>query len=287
MANYLLRRQASRTDTDGETRGGAIPQPTGALSSALFEGALRAAARPSYRGVLQLALNHPPGAFVTGFFSASWLASFLLVPMLGPKIFFPRSRFGADPDARSPAGRKRASRTVPTCSAGSRTPSVESFLPAEFGHAGRQRRHAPSAVINLSYNKHRHRGLAGRRYPDLAEARSTVRLPNNVRRLREEAAPAASRESPFSFLPADIVSQILNFGAPAPIDLQVPRTPICLRISNTRTSCCAVSALVPGIVRCAYPGVSGQPRLQRRRGSGRARQYVGLTEARRHETACW
>jgi hypothetical protein len=25
----------------------------------------------------------------------------------------------------------------------------------------------------------------------------------------------------FSFLPADIVSQILNFGAPAPIDLQV------------------------------------------------------------------
>jgi len=25
----------------------------------------------------------------------------------------------------------------------------------------------------------------------------------------------------FAFLPADIVSQILNFGAPAPIDLQV------------------------------------------------------------------
>ncbi len=27
--------------------------------------------------------------------------------------------------------------------------------------------------------------------------------------------------STFSFLPADIVSQILNFGAPAPIDVQV------------------------------------------------------------------
>jgi hypothetical protein len=25
----------------------------------------------------------------------------------------------------------------------------------------------------------------------------------------------------FAFLPADIVSQILNFGAPAPIDVQV------------------------------------------------------------------
>jgi hypothetical protein len=28
----------------------------------------------------------------------------------------------------------------------------------------------------------------------------------------------------FSFLPADIVSQILNFGAPAPIDLQFAAT---------------------------------------------------------------
>jgi len=41
-----------------------------------------------------------------------------------------------------------------------------------------------------------------------------------VKRLRRELA----REFPavaFSFLPADIVSQILNFGAPAAIDVQV------------------------------------------------------------------
>ena len=35
--------------------------------------------------------------------------------------------------------------------------------------------------------------------------------------LPQDAFPGST----FSFLPADIISQILNFGAPAPIDLQV------------------------------------------------------------------
>lgn len=41
-----------------------------------------------------------------------------------------------------------------------------------------------------------------------------------VRRLRE-VLPNAFPGSTFSFLPADIISQILNFGAPAPIDVMV------------------------------------------------------------------
>jgi multidrug efflux pump subunit AcrB len=41
-----------------------------------------------------------------------------------------------------------------------------------------------------------------------------------VRALRERL-PRAFPGSTFAFLPADIISQILNFGAPAPIDLQV------------------------------------------------------------------
>ena len=43
------------------------------------------------------------------------------------------------------------------------------------------------------------------------------------------AQPAARRSFParrFRFLPADIVSQILNFGLPAPIDVQVPSATI-------------------------------------------------------------
>src|SRR5260370_10247606 len=41
-----------------------------------------------------------------------------------------------------------------------------------------------------------------------------------VNRLRDQL-PRRFPGMSFSFLPADIVSQILNFGAPAPIDLQI------------------------------------------------------------------
>ena len=41
-----------------------------------------------------------------------------------------------------------------------------------------------------------------------------------VRRLREDL-PRAFPGTTFSFPPADIISQILNFGTPAPIDMQV------------------------------------------------------------------
>src|SRR6202008_4812999 len=43
---------------------------------------------------------------------------------------------------------------------------------------------------------------------------------NYVRLLRQQL-PRRFPGMTFAFLPADIVSQILNFGAPAPIDLQV------------------------------------------------------------------
>ncbi|SFK61591.1 efflux RND transporter permease subunit [Methylocapsa palsarum] len=43
------------------------------------------------------------------------------------------------------------------------------------------------------------------------------------KRLREEL-PKAFPEATFSFLPADIVTQILNFGIPAPIDVQIVGT---------------------------------------------------------------
>ena len=44
--------------------------------------------------------------------------------------------------------------------------------------------------------------------------------PRLVNRLRE-ALPREFPGATFAFLPADIVTQILNFGLPAPIDVQV------------------------------------------------------------------
>ena len=63
----------------------------------------------------------------------------------------------------------------------------------------------------------------GRRHPDLAEARSTRPTADYVKHLRESCR-ALFPGATFSFLPADIVSQILNFGAPAPIDVQIVGT---------------------------------------------------------------
>ena len=61
----------------------------------------------------------------------------------------------------------------------------------------------------------------GRRYPDHAEGRPRGRAAG----LREgDCARQLPRQFPgttFAFLPADIVTQILNFGLPAPIDVQV------------------------------------------------------------------
>src|SRR5262249_4528579 len=66
-----------------------------------------------------------------------------------------------------------------------------------------------------------------------------------VRRLREEL-PRRFPGLTFSFLPADIVSQILNFGAPSPIDLQV-------RGNNLEANFAYANQLLAGIRR--IPGV--------------------------------
>jgi multidrug efflux pump subunit AcrB len=77
----------------------------------------------------------------------------------------------------------------------------------------------PVSGINLAYSTS---GQVGE-----ADADVLISLKGNhrptaeiVRRLRLEL-PRAFPGVTFSFLPADIVSQILNFGAPAPIDVQV------------------------------------------------------------------
>ena len=86
----------------------------------------------------------------------------------------------------------------------------------------------PYSGINLTYSNSAPIGAGRRRHPGRARGATTA-----DRRLRpraaRRAARRASRACTFSFLPADIVSQILNFGLPAPIDVQIvgqqPRRP--------------------------------------------------------------
>ena len=75
----------------------------------------------------------------------------------------------------------------------------------------------------------------------------------------------------FSFLPADIISQILNFGAPAPIDLQIRGPNRRRTISPMRRSCCARLRHVPGLVDARIQQALNYPGVQRRCRSHRAR----------------
>jgi multidrug efflux pump subunit AcrB len=77
----------------------------------------------------------------------------------------------------------------------------------------------PPSSINLAYNS---TGVIGTQDGDIQIALRKEHRPTAeyVRALRD-LLPRTFPDTTFSFPPADIVSQILNFGAPAPIDLQI------------------------------------------------------------------
>src|SRR6202044_51581 len=77
----------------------------------------------------------------------------------------------------------------------------------------------PISGINMTYNN---TGTIGTQDGEIQIKLNDGHRPTAeyVRSLREEL-PARFPGTTFSFLPADIISQILNFGAPAPIELQI------------------------------------------------------------------
>src|SRR5260370_4941891 len=77
----------------------------------------------------------------------------------------------------------------------------------------------PISGINMTYNN---TGVIGPQDGDIQIKLKQDHRPTNdyVQALREQL-PRMFPGISFPFLPADIVSQILNFGAPAPIDLQI------------------------------------------------------------------
>ena len=97
-----------------------------------------------------------------------------------------------------------------------------------------------------------------------------------VRRLRD-VLPRRFPGTTFSFLPADIVSQILNFGAPAPIDLQVRGNDLRADYSFANKLLAKIRH-VPGVVDARIQQSARQPtidvNIDRTRG-----QYTGVTAA--------
>ncbi|MEG3177612.1 efflux RND transporter permease subunit [Sphingomonas sp. RB3P16] len=170
--------------------------------------------RLGYGGLLEKALAVPK-PFLIGF-SAIVALSFLLLPFLGQN-FFPSVDAGAMAiHVRAPVG----SRIEDTSAEFDRIARhIRGVIPASDLVSVVDNIGLPVSSINTTYNNS---GTVGPQDGDILVQLSKDHAPtaDYVRTLREQL-PKAFPGTQFSFLPADITSQILNFGAPAPIDIQV------------------------------------------------------------------
>jgi multidrug efflux pump subunit AcrB len=268
MANYLLRKHAPHTDLHG--RDGALPPSRNPLVR--FQRGFEAGferVRLGYRELLTMALAHR-AVFVLGFF-AFVLASFALTPYLG-RDFFPsvdagqilmhaRTQVGTrvEENANHFAEIQKAIRQV--------------IPPGELGtlvdNIG-----MPVSGINMTYNS---TGTIGTQDGDIQIKLNEDHHPtaDYVRTLREKL-PGLFPGTTFSFLPADIISQILNFGAPAPIDLQI-RGPNLAANFDYAQELLRKLRHIPGLVDARIQQSLSSPGFNVDVDRTRA-QYVGVTE---------
>ena len=153
--------------------------------------------------------------FLLGFLAVVAL-SFLLVPFLGQN-FFPSVDAGQiTMHVRAPVG----SRIEDTSAEFDRIARrIRQIIPADQLVSLVDNIGLPVSSINTTYNNS---GTIGPQDGDILIQLSKDHTPtaDYVRKMREQL-PRAFPGATFAFLPADITSQILNFGAPAPIDIQV------------------------------------------------------------------
>jgi multidrug efflux pump subunit AcrB len=143
-------------------------------------------------------------------------ASFLLVPFLGAD-FFPAVDAGQIKlHVRAPTG-TRIEETARLCDRIEAV--VRRLIPAAELGSLVDNIGLPVSGINITYSNS---GVIGPADADILVTLNEGHAATDgyIRRLRE-LLPAAFPGTTFSFLPADIVTQILNFGLPAPVDVQV------------------------------------------------------------------
>jgi CzcA family heavy metal efflux pump len=209
MSMYLLKPHAAGHEQEHGAAG------SGALSR--FQRGFETrfdAIRESYRNLLAMALANAR-VFVIGFLGVV-LASFLLYPFLGSN-FFPSVDAGQITlHVRPPVGTRieHAAMVFGDIEREIRKTIPPNEIAAVIDNIG-----LPTSSINTVYNNS---GLVGYQDGDIYVTLTPDHGPtaDYVRKLRE-TLPEKFPGTVFSFLPADIISQILNFGAPAPIDLQI------------------------------------------------------------------
>jgi len=171
--------------------------------------------RAGYRGALETTERHR-GLFAILFFASCALSVGLLVPWLG-RDFFPYVDGGQIKlHFRAPVGLRieETARLADGIEGVVRETIPKQELASIVDTLG-----IPYSGINLSYSN---TGVVGTSDGDIFVTLNEDHHPtvDYVRSLRQQLAQKYPGVI-FSFLPADMVGQILNFGAPAPIDVQV------------------------------------------------------------------
>lgn len=225
--------------------------------------------RVAYRSLLEGALHHRPTVLIVSF--AFIAASACLAPYLG-RNFFPAVDSGqilmhvrlaigtrVEESAHEFARIQEAIRDV----------IAPQDLEAMVDNIG-----LPISGINTAYNN---TGTIGPQDGDIQIALNHGHRPTAeyVRELRDEL-PKRFPGATFAFLPADIVSQILNFGAPTPIDLQI-RGPNLDGAFDYAQKILRQIKLIPGVADARIQQSRSSPSFKVNVDRSRA-QYVGVTE---------
>jgi len=207
MAKYLLRNDRSH-ERSGKSRNVFV------RIQQRFEAAFDRM-RESYRSLLERCLLHRR-AFLVAFFAACLGSLAIIVPWLG-QDFFPSVDAGSFKlHLRAPTGMRIEDTAFLSDEVEN---SIRRQIPASEVASIIDNIGLPYSGINLSYSNSAPVGASD---ADILVTLSPKHHPTEryVKQLRLSLA----KEFPgviFSFLPSDMVSQILNFGLPAPIDIQV------------------------------------------------------------------
>jgi multidrug efflux pump subunit AcrB len=261
MANYLLKKHDAHAHEKPPTRNPLVLFQRG--FEARFEGF-----RAVYHDLLGLALKNRT-FFICGFM-AFVLASFLLTPLLG-RNFFPAVDSGQIlMHVRGPVG-TRVEESANQFAAIQK--AIRTVIPSDQIATMADNVGMPVSGINMTYNN---TGTIGPQDGDIQiklveDHRPTAEYVAELRRRLPEMFPGFT----FSFLPADIISQILNFGAPSPIDVQVRTSDLAAGFEHANKLLARIRK-VPGVVDARLQQSRGAPVFAVDIDRSRA-QTVGLT----------
>ena len=264
LVMYLMKKEAGRHQQPEQEQASGIF----ARIHHGFESGFEAIKR-SYSNLLQLCLDHR--ALFAGGFLVFCLASLALVTHLG-QDFFPSVDAG---QLRLHLRAKTGTRIEETARVTSEAEDVIRRLipPSELGgildNIG-----LPTSGINLSYSNSE---TVGTFDAEILVSLQPKHHPTAeyVQKLREEL-PRDFPATAFFFEPADIVTQILNFGLPAPIDIQIVGADMPHNFALAAKMAEQIRA-VPGAVDVHLHQLLNQPRLDLAIDRVRSQQ-VGLNE---------